>query len=161
MPVWLRSKGSRTAMKIREMMNINPTRIRLGSSVREAADLFAYSNASDLVVVDAENSLIGVLSEGDIIRAMLPKLSEIVAGGGTLADSYDLFEEKGAGLGAQPIDGYVIRKPVAVSPDDEVHKAAGIMAAKQIRRLPVVENGKLAGTVSRADVCRAVIGHKR
>ena len=148
-------------MKIREMMNINPTRIRLGSSVREAADLFAYSNASDLVVVDAHNSLAGVLSEGDVIRAMLPQLSEVMAAGGTLADSYDLFEEKGAALGGQPIDAYVIRNPIVLSPNDEVHKAAGIMAAKQIRRLPVVENGKLVGTVSRADVCRAVLGQTR
>jgi CBS domain-containing protein len=85
-------------MKIREMMNINPIRIRLGSSVSEAADAFAYSSASD-VVVDADNALIGVLSEGDFIRAMLPQLSEVMAAGGTLADSYDLFEENGAALG--------------------------------------------------------------
>lgn len=144
-------------MKIRDMMSINPTRILPGSTVRQAADLFAYSNASDLVVTDAENSLVGVLSEGDVMRAMLPQLSEVMAGGGRLTDSYDLFQEKGAALADQPIDRYVIKSPIVVSPDDEVQKAAALMAAKQIRRLPVVEGGKLVGTVSRADVCRAVI----
>jgi predicted transcriptional regulator len=48
-----------------------------------------------------------------------------------------------------------------LAPEDEVHKAAATMAAKQIRRLPVIENDKLVGTVSRADVCRAVVSRKR
>lgn len=147
-------------MKIREMMSINPTRIRLGSSVREAAELFAFSNASDLVVVDGENTFVGVLSEGDVMRAMLPELSEVMAAGGRLADSYDLFQEKGAALAREPIDPHVITSPIVLSADDEVHKAAALMATKQIRRLPVVENGQLIGTVSRADVCRAVISRR-
>jgi CBS domain-containing protein len=147
-------------MKIRDMMSINAARILLGSTVREAADLFAFSNASDVVVVDAGNTFIGVLSEGDIMRAMLPELSEVMAAGGRLADSYDLFQEKGAALADQVIDPHVIRNPIVLAPDDEVHKAAALMAAKQIRRLPVVEGGKLIGTVSRADVCRAVISRR-
>lgn len=153
-------EGTRAAMKIRDMMSINPARILLGSTVRDAADLFAYSNASDVVVVDADNTFAGVLSEGDIMRAMLPQLSEVMAGGGRLADSYDLFQEKGAALADQAIDAHVIRRPIVLSPDDDVQKAAALMASRQIRRLPVVEGGKLVGTVSRADVCRAVLGRR-
>ena len=44
-----------------------------------------------------------------------------------------------------------------MKPTDEAAQAATVMVEKQIRRLPVVEDGKLVGTVSRADICRAVI----
>jgi CBS domain-containing protein len=72
-----------------------------------------------------------------------------------------LSREKGAARSDQTIEGYRIKDPIVLAPEDEVHKAAATMAAKQIRRLPVIENDKLVGTVSRADVCRAVVSRKR
>jgi len=52
----------------------------------------------------------------------------------------------------------VIRAAITISPGEDVLKAAGTMISHQIRRLPVVADGKLVGTISRADICRAVLG---
>jgi CBS domain-containing protein len=71
-------------------------------------------------------------------------------------DSYDVFEEKGRDMADQPIETLVISNPIVLSPQDNMQKAAALMASQNIRRLPVVEQGKLVGTVSRADICRAV-----
>lgn len=143
-------------MIVREIMNINVTRILIGASLRQAAEVSALSSASDLAVVDEGNNFVGTLSEGDLMRAALPSLSDAMAGGGSLATGYDLIEEKAQEIAGNPIDPIVIRDPITLSPNDPVHKAAALMAAKQIRRLPVVEGGKLVGTVARADICRAV-----
>ena len=51
----------------------------------------------------------------------------------------------------------MITDPITMKPTDEAASAASVMAEKQIRRLPVVDERKLVGTVSRADICRAVI----
>jgi CBS domain-containing protein len=144
-------------MKVRDVMSINAVRILTGASLRQASEMVAFSGASDLVVVDANNSFVGVLSEGDMMRAVLPKMTEVIEAGGTLADTYQLFEEKGKQLADQPIDPYVIRAPITLSPDDPLQKAAAVMVSKQIRRLPVIQDGKLLGTISRADVCRGVL----
>ena len=90
------------------------------------------------------------------MRAALPSLSDAMSGGGSLATGYDLIEEKAQEIAGNPIDAIVIRDPITLSPNDPVHKAAALMSAKQIRRLPVVDGGKLVGTVARADICRAV-----
>ena len=51
----------------------------------------------------------------------------------------------------------MIRNAIVVAPDNEAAEVATIMIQKQIRRLPVVQDGQLVGTVSRSDICRAVI----
>jgi CBS domain-containing protein len=143
-------------MLIRDVMSINATRIRAGSSLRQAADIVGMSSASDIAVVDDDNNFLGVLSEGDMMRATLPQLTEVLEAGGHLDDSYSLFEEKGHSIADQPIETIMIRRPLVLTPNDNLHRAATLMASRDIRRLPVVEGGKLVGTVSRADVCRAV-----
>lgn len=144
-------------MKVRDIMSINAVRILSGATLAEAADLAAISNASGLFVVDEENTFIGVLSEGDMMVKVVPEMSEVMERGGNFRDSHDIFTEKGARLASESIDTHLIADPLILDPDDEILKAAGTMAMKKMRRLPVVKNGKLVGTVSRGDICKAVL----
>ena len=144
-------------MKIGDVMNVNATRIRAGATVCQAVEVVAASQATDLMVVDDENNFMGVLSEGDLIRAALPRYEEILREGGSLTDALDMFIDRGRGLAGQPIAPLIIKDPLTVSPEDPVLKAASTMISRQIHRLPVVSRGKLVGTVSRGDICRAVL----
>ncbi len=108
------------------------------------------------MVVDEGNKFIGVLSEGDLIRAGMPKFEEMAAEG-SLASGFAIFQEKGKSLATAPIEPLVIKNAITVSPSDDLLTAASIMVKKQIRRLPVVDKGQLVGTISRTDVCRAVL----
>ncbi len=62
-------------MQVRDVMNINAIRILIGSTMANAAELAALSNASGLFGVDEEDDCIGVLSEGDMMKAILPEMS--------------------------------------------------------------------------------------
>jgi CBS domain-containing protein len=143
-------------MKVRDALNINVARIQLGTKISQAADMLAYTGVSDLAVVDADGRFVGVLSEGDLIRAVLPRLADVIEGHASLADTYTLVEERGHEMASKTIDALVIRSPLTLKLDDDLHRAAATMTAQHIRRLPVVHDGKLVGSVSRADVCRAV-----
>jgi predicted transcriptional regulator len=145
-------------MRVGDVMTHHPVRIRLTSNLHHAAELVALSGVSDLMVVDEHNTFVGILSEGDILRAALPDLDEVRAQGGSLADAFAVFLQKGQALAHRPILPLVIREPIILSPDDHVTAAAVILVDKMIRRLPVVADGKLIGTLARADVCRAVVG---
>jgi CBS domain-containing protein len=145
-------------MKIADIVNTSYARIAPGASLRDAAHALASTQASDLMVVDDAGTFVGVLSEGDLIRAALPRYEEILRDGGSLSDALENFIERGRDLAGKPIDPHVIKNALTVSPDDPLLKAASTMTSKQIRRLPVVGGGKLLGTVSRADICKAVLG---
>ena len=146
-------------MKIRDIMNINSIRITSGSTMAEAAELAAMSNASGLFVVDGDNNFICVLSEGDMMAMVIPDISEIMASSGGIQDSQEIFTKKGAQLGRDKIDDHMVKTAITIDPDDTILKAASTMAIKKMRRLPVVKDGKLLGTISRGDICKAVFTH--
>lgn len=146
-----------SAMLVRQVMTANPIRIAPGASLHEAAEVFAESDASALMVAGGDGRLVGVLSEGDLIRAMLPDLEAIRGAGGSLLDALRVFIEHGAQLAERPITPYVITQPITVAPGDHVAQVATILMQRMIHRLPVVDDGILVGTVSRSDVCRAVL----
>jgi CBS domain-containing protein len=133
-------------------------RIREEVSVLEAAETVALAGSSDLMVIDASGLFAGVLSEGDILRAALPDIDEIIQAGGSLDGAFERFVSRGRDLSALPIAPLVIRDPIVLDPDDHLARAAVVLVERGIRLLPVVRDGVLLGTISRADVCSAVVG---
>ena len=144
--------------QIKDVMRVRTARIRQDSDIRHAAEIVALSGVSDLMVVDDEDNFIGVISEGDFLRTALPDIDEIRDEGGTLEDAFQIFLDKGKQLAELPITPLIIREPIVLDPENHVAQAATILVDKHIRLLPVVQDSKLVGTISRADVCRAVVG---
>jgi CBS domain-containing protein len=144
-------------MRIGEVMDRRTARITVDAPMSLAAELLVLSQASDLMVVDDDGRYLGVLSEGDILRAVMPDFEGLMESGASLQDAFGIFLDNGRQYGDQPIRRLVIRKSITVSPNDELLKAATVMVTKQIRRLPVVDDERLVGTVSRADLCGAIL----
>jgi CBS domain-containing protein len=136
-----------------------PAYIRLGATIRRAAEMVSVSEVGHLMVLDHDSRFVGSLSEEDVVRAMLPGFGDVTAAGGTLADAFRIFLERGRDLADRVIDPLVVRDTATVRPTDELARAAIVMVDRGIRRLPVVDNGALVGTLSRVDLCRAVIYH--
>lgn len=150
-------KGGRVLVS--DVMTAFPSYIRLGASIRRAAEMLSVSEVGHLMVLDHDSRFVGSLSEEDVVRAMLPGFGDVTAAGGTLADAFRVFLERGRALADRVIDPLVVRDAATVRPTDEIARAAIVMIDRGIRRLPVVDNGALVGTLSRADLCRAVIYH--
>jgi CBS domain-containing protein len=144
---------------VSEVMTAFPAYLRLGTTIRRAAEVVSVSEVGHLMVLDHDGRFVGSLSEENLVRAMLPGFDEVTAAGGTLADAFQVFLERGRTLADRVIDPLVVRDPATVRPSDELARAAIVMLDRGIRRLPVVDDGTLVGTLSRADLCRAVIYH--
>ncbi len=146
-------------MLVSEVMTSVPAHIRLGATIRRAAELVSVSEVGVLQVLDHDGRFVGSLSEEDLVRAMLPGFDDVTAGGGTLADAFQMFLDRGRTLAERVIDPLVVRDTATVRSTDDLARAAIVMIDRGIRRLPVVDDGRLVGTLSRADLCRAVIYH--
>lgn len=62
------------------------------------------------------------------------------------------------GLGHAPVKGYMSREPITIKKDDSIETIQALMIEKNVGRLPVTENGRLVGIVSRTDVIEAMHG---
>ena len=117
-------------MKVSDIMTSNVSTLTENSSVQEAATQMSNLNLGSLPVCDSNNNPIGLITDRDIVIRN-------VAQGGAANSS---------------IKEVMTPKVISVTPDTDIHEAAAIMAQNQIRRLPVIENGKVMGIVAIGDL---------
>ncbi len=140
-------------------MDRRAPRVRLTDPLRTGVELIVLTNYSDIVVIDDGNRFVGVLSEGDILRALMPDFTGLQEARATIEDAYRIFLSSGANRVDEPVSRLTIRESITVAPDDELLTPAAVMVTKNIRRLPVVDDGEFVGSVSRAEICWALVCH--
>lgn len=144
-------------MRVRDVMDRRAARVRSTDPLRVGAELLVLTHSSDIAVVDEDNRFIGVLSEGDVLRELMPDFTGLEEARATIEDAYRIFAASGAKRTEDPVSRLTIRESITVRPDDELLEPAAVMVTKNIRRLPVVEDGRFVGTISRADICWALL----
>ena len=118
------------AMKLRELMTTNVRTVRSSDPIHEAARIMSEINCGAVPVVDG-NRVVGVLTDRDIVLRVVSK--------GTDTTNIKCGD-------------VCTRDVTTCPPDTDAHEAANLMARKQIRRLPVVENDRLVGIVALGDM---------
>jgi CBS domain-containing protein len=118
------------AQPIREVMTPDPICLPAKASIQEAARTMRDHNVGD-VVVEKEGKLCGIVTDRDlVVRAM--------------AENKD--------IGTTDLESVCSRDVTTLTPDQTVKEATDLMKEKALRRLPVVEKGKVIGIVSLGDI---------
>lgn len=144
-------------MTVADVYQPNPPQILNTANLQEATHQFIETMCSDLMVVDQNGNFMGIISEGDLIRRCMPKYNELIAEGLSLDEVFNLYIEKGKSSASENVMNIAITNPITVTTTTNLQKAASYMVSKNIRRLPVVEEGKLVGSISRAMIAKAIL----
>lgn len=123
-------------MKVREIMTTRIVSIEPASTVKDAAMLMNRNNIGAVPVVDG-NSIKGMLTDRDIVLRCV-------------AENRDASTVK--------VSDIYSHGTVSVKPEQNVSDAMNLMSSEQVRRLPVIDNGRLVGMLSFADVAREKAG---
>ncbi len=141
-------------MHVRDVMSKAVLTTTAAAPLKEAALQLAREGVSGLPVVDAEGAVIGVISEADVIA----KEGNEHKAGGFLAWFLDpgdpWLDER---MAARTVGDAMSSPAIVIAPDRPVADAATRMIEDGINRLPVVEDGRLVGLVTRADLVRAFV----
>lgn len=131
---------------VRDVMTRKVLAAREGADFQHIAAVLRRGRVSALPVLDAQDRVIGVVSEADLLARLATEPEPRAADDGRRRRHVP----KAAGLMAAEL---MTRPAVVIDPDATVREAARQMYERRIRRLPVVNaDGRLVGIISRADV---------
>jgi CBS domain-containing protein len=120
-------------MKVRELMTTEPTTVEPKATLGEVATLMKQQDCGSIPVVEG-GRLVGIVTDRDIVV-------------------------RGVAAGKDPktqrVSEVMSADPVTIGPEDDVNDAEKKMADRQIRRLPVIEAGKLVGIIVTAQIARS------
>ena len=140
-------------MLVAEKMTTGVKTVKADTSVKEVANIMCLNNISGLPVIDDEGNIVGIVSEKDVLKRMFPDMKEIANEG--KPDFEDMEKKYADALDLRAKD--IMTSPVSsVTSDMPIMKAASLMCVRTIRRIPVVDNGKLVGIISIGDVHKAI-----
>ncbi|NRQ14739.1 CBS domain-containing protein [Ensifer sesbaniae] len=145
-------------MRVKDVMTTSVVKLSPDNSVRQAARIMLDNHVSGLPVVDDEGRLVGLISEGDLIRRTelgggVPMVDATIAADAR-ANAYVRRSSWRVG-DAMTVD------PVTIDEGASVARVAAVMQERGIKRIPVLRNGILVGIVSRADLLQAVLSAKQ
>jgi CBS domain-containing protein len=119
---------------VREAMTEDPRSIGPSASVVEAARLMRDEHVGSLPITDGD-TLVGMITDRDITTRVVAEAANLAT-----TSVRDVYSED----------------LISVGPDKDFEEALRLMARHQVRRLPVVEDGKLVGIVAQADIALAL-----
>lgn len=126
-------------MKARDVMTTPVITVRPDTSVRAAADLLCSHGFTAAPVVDASGTLVGIATEADLVRGRI------------MPDGWTVERD------AEPTVGQAMTPaPSAMRPEDDLADVVALMLDARLRSIPIVNDDKLVGIVTRRDVLRVV-----
>lgn len=147
-------------MKSKDIMTKEVLTIREDDTVEAAARLITEKDISGLPVVDENNKLKGIITEGDLIRRLSkisgPSSIEILGGIFPLERKKDFIDKINKSMGYLVKD-MMTKDVITISEDAEIEEIATLMVREKIRRIPVVDDEKkLIGIISRRDIMKNI-----
>ncbi len=135
---------------VRDIMTQRVDSVSPETSIRAAVDLMVRHRLRAIPVVGEKEEVLGIISEWDIMRALLPHLPR--AGG-----------EEGGDAGVAIPDNLKVREIMSrsvlcISEEMGVDEAANTMINKDVEQFPVVSEGRLTGFLTRGDIIRKLFG---
>jgi CBS domain-containing protein len=143
-------------MKAADIMVTDVITVKPDSQVQDVAGLMLANRISALPVVDDAGALVGIVSEGDLLRRNEAGTGHDRAWWLKLLMSRENLAAEYVKEHARKVADVMTRSVVSADPDTSVADIASLLERHRIKRVPIVRNGKVVGIVSRANLVQAL-----
>ena len=127
-------------MFVQDVMSSPVLTVDAGESIEEALRLMDRHHVTSLPVLEGRGQLVGILSEADVLRHRLSEDPRL-----------HMLQHPAPAAPAVTVRE-VMSRPLTVGPRTDLKEAVELMGSSAVKSLPVVEEGRVVGVVSRSDV---------
>jgi CBS domain-containing protein len=145
-------------VNVSDVMTRAVVSVAADTAIEEAAQLMVRHGVSGLPVLDAAGALVGIVTEGDLLRRVELGTEPPRHGWLTLLLAPARLARDYVASHARHVGEIMTHSVVTVDAAAPLSDVVALMDSLQIKRLPVLDGGRLAGIVSRADLLRALAG---
>jgi CBS domain-containing protein len=151
------------AEMVRDIMDPSPATVAPDTPVEEVIRTLRRHELPGVPVVDGDGRCVGIVTEADLVLPddqgdlHIPHYVNLF-GGTVFLEPLSRFEERLRKAFASTAADMMTADPDTVTPDTSVQEAARLLHSSGHNRLPVVEDGRLVGVVTRVDVLGALAG---
>jgi len=144
-------------MKVSEVMSHGSISCKADDTLHDATQKMVMRRCGSLPVVadDNDSTLIGIITIRDTMLPLYPNFGEYIHDAKSARD-FEEMEDNYKRVMCMKVKEVMTPNPMSVPSDMPVLKAASFMGLKNLRRLPVVDDGKLAGMISIGDINRGL-----
>lgn len=143
-------------MLIKEIFRSNPKTISTDATIKEVVDLLVGQKINGLIVLDKSGAVKGVVSLQDVAAATIPRQFKDNIGMAAGMYRKGFFTEMCQQLMNQSVTTIMRKEFVTVSLDDNIMAVTADFLKNDLYLVPVVENKKLLGIVTRSEIKRAI-----
>jgi CBS domain-containing protein len=143
-------------MKASDIMVAKVVTIGPNASVRDVANLLLNEHISAVPVVSEDGNLLGIVSEGDLMRRAEVGTERHRSWWLEMLSSDEALAAEFVKANARKTADVMTRDVITANPETQVCDIASLMEKSSVRRVPIVKDGKVVGIVSRANLLQAL-----
>lgn len=148
-----------SSVTLAAVMETDPYMLPATARVEEAIRLLMDRKVSGMPVVDEAGRAVGFISDGDIMRYLADRHPLVTSAYSVIMLANEgSFDERLRGLIALPVSAIATEGVVGVPVDASLEEACNLLAQHKLKKVPVLEAGRVVGTVNRSDVLRYAMG---
>jgi len=142
-------------MQVSEVMTTGVKAVKKEDNLRKVVTGMIQRHCGSVPVVDDAGTLVGIVTLRDVLLPLYPNYGEYIHDNVHGRDFEEMQEGYPKMLGMN-VGEVMTANPFTISPDEPVLKAASYMGLKNLRHIPVADDGKLVGVVTISDINQAL-----
>ena len=143
---------------VRDVMSAGPVAVGPDTPLAEAAALMLQRRIGMLPVAGESGEVLGVLTDGHLLRFLLPQTVHQLSTGQVRAVRRRAAKGSPADPRVQPVGDVMEKSVLCLDEDQTIADVAALMLAKEVDRFPVTRDGALVGMLTRGDIVRKLLG---